>query len=58
MQRDIAENSAAHRQIDNANEDQNVGTEALNKGVETAENAAGVVRQNLYSRKLQRNMTQ
>jgi cell wall-associated NlpC family hydrolase len=57
MRRDIAENSAAHRQIDNANEDQNVGTEALNKGVETAENAAGVVRQNLYSRKLQRNMT-
>ena len=54
IRRNIAENATAHRQVDHANEDQNVGTQALNKGVETAENAAGAVKQNIYSRKLQK----
>lgn len=54
IRRNIAENATAHRQVDHTNEDQNVGTQALNKGVETAENAAGAVKQNIYSRKLQK----
>lgn len=54
IRRNIAENATAHRQVDHTNEDQNVGTQALNKGVETAENATGAVKQNIYSRKLQK----
>ena len=40
IRREVAENVSVHRQIDRTNEDQNVGTEALNKSTETAGNTA------------------
>ena len=54
IRRKMAENEAVHRRISDANEDQNVGTEALNKGVETADDAAGLISHRLYTRKLQK----
>ena len=54
IRRKMAENEAVHRRISDANEDQNVGTEALNKGVETADDATGLISHRLYTRKLQK----
>ena len=54
IRREVAEGALVHRQVDRANEDQNVGTQALNKGAETAENTAGTLRQSRYSKKIQK----
>lgn len=54
IRREVAENVSVHRQISQANEDQNVGTEALNKGIETIGNASSALKQSRYSKKLQK----
>ena len=48
MRREVIENASVHRQVDQANEDENVGTEALNKGTETAENIGARIRHQKY----------
>lgn len=45
------ENISLQRQVDQANEDENVGTEALNKGTETAEHIGARVRHQKYEAK-------
>ena len=49
---EFALSRASHKAVDEANEDQNAGTEALNRGVETAEGIASTSEDHLYSRKL------
>ena len=56
IRREVAENVSVHRQIDRTNEDQNVGTEALNKTTATAENTARTLHQSRYSKKLQKDV--
>ena len=56
IRREVAENVSVHRQVDQANEDQNVGTEALNKTTATAENTARTLHQSRYSKKLQKDV--
>ena len=49
---DMEAKSAAHKSIDNANEDENVGTKALNDSIYATEEAADVLRHKRYSFKL------
>lgn len=49
---EFALSGASHKAVDEANEDQNVGTEALNRGIEAGESATSAAEDHLYSRKL------
>lgn len=54
VRRQVAENVSVHRQISQANEDQNVGTDALNQTTEAAGNAASALKQSRYSKKIKK----
>lgn len=56
MQVDNLEVMSVHKSIDRANEDDNVGTKALNTGVEKAEELAGHLAQQNYSDKLEKDI--
>lgn len=49
---EFALSRASHKAMDEANEDRNVGTEALNSGIETGEGVLDAAGDRLYSRKL------
>ena len=49
---EFALSGASHKAADEANEDQNVGTEALNRGIEAGESVTSAAEDHLYSRKL------
>ena len=52
IDRDLAARAAAHRQLDAANEDQNVGVQAVNDTSAVAESAIGGMQSRHYSKKL------
>ena len=49
---EFALSRVSHKAADEANEDQNAGTEALNRGIEAGESAASAAEDHLYSKKL------
>lgn len=49
---EFAASRASHKAVDEANEDQNAGTEAMNRGIEAGESTFDAAGDRLYSRKL------
>ena len=52
IQRETAVSSTTHNQISNSNEDNNAGTESLNRGTQVAEEGIYKAKQNHYSNRL------
>lgn len=55
---EMAVRDSLHREVSNADEDDNAGTEALNRGSETAENGASSAGNRLYAKRLRRSATE